>query len=609
MSAAVWADIANLAALYTIYAVSVNLLVGWAGIPAVVPTAFGAVGGYIAAWLVTSHHWPTPWAAIAGLIAGGIVGLVLSAPSMLLSLEYVILLTVAAAYVIIGVLQNIPDFGGPGGLFVSNLTVFGEHLNGVTSYLPWLIGMAVLAYLVVRWIGDSPFGIVLKGIREDELAVAACGFNTVRARTIAFTMSTALAGLAGALYVFYEAVASPEVFSFTQGILVVTMVIIGGLGRPVGPVIGAVFIEATPRILENLAGFSASTSAELQQIIFGLLLVAIVILRPSGLLTERPSPVVRRRKAWRDRPASRAGSADIVSVASRAEQPHHEVVPAGPATGEPPSVLSARALRKRFGGLVVADGFDFDLPAGQIVGLVGPNGAGKTTLFNLLTGALRADSGSIALFGRDITGRRIDQIVGLGLARTFQDVRLIPGLTVLENVFLGAVDQRTTTLWRSIFARRAVRRETAMALERAEAALEAVSMRDKALVQSSTLSFGEQKLVALARTIATGADALLLDEPAAGVGTDFAQKVLALIKQLGEEGKTVLLVEHNLEVVRNVATSVYYLANGGIRAHGTYEELTSNPELAESYFGVSHNQARIRPATHSTATPNSGAGS
>jgi branched-chain amino acid transport system permease protein len=606
MNAAVWADVANLAAIYTIYAVSVNLLVGWAGIPAVVPTAFGAVGGYIAAWLVVSHNWPTPWAALAGLIAGGIVGLVLSGPSLLLSIEYVILLTVAAAYVIIGVLQNIPDFGGPGGLFVSNLTVFGEHLNGVDAYLPWLIGAAILAYLLVRWIGDSPFGIVLKGIREDELAVGACGFNTVRARTIAFTISTALAGFAGALYVFYEAVASPEAFSFTEGILVVTMVIIGGLGRTIGPVIGAVFIEATPRVLQNLAGFSASTSAELQQIIFGLLLVAIIILRPRGVLTERPSPIVRRAKA---RPAAAAGAAGIVSVASRAAQAQHEVVPTGPATAEPHSVLSARALRKRFGGLVVADGFDFDLPAGQIVGLVGPNGAGKTTLFNLLTGTLRADGGSVALFGRDITGRRIDQIVGFGLARSFQDVRLIPSLTALENVFLGAVDQRTTALWRSIVARRAVRRETAGALERAEAALETVSMRDKALVQSSTLSFGEQKLVALARTIATGADVLLLDEPAAGVGTAFAQKVLALIKQLGEEGKTILLVEHNLEVVRNVATSVYYLANGGIRAHGTYEELTSNPELAESYFGVSHEQARIRPATQPTATPSPGAGS
>jgi branched-chain amino acid transport system permease protein len=608
MNAAVWADVANLAAIYTIYAVSVNLLVGWAGIPAVVPTAFGAVGGYIAAWLVVSHSWPTPLAALAGLIAGGIVGLVLSGPSLLLSIEYVILLTVAAAYVIIGVLQNIPDFGGPGGLFVSNLTVFGEHLNGVDAYLPWLIGAAILAYLLVRWIGDSAFGIVLKGIREDELAVGACGFNTVRARTIAFTISTALAGFAGALDVFYEAVASPGGFSFTEGILVVTMVIIGGLGRTVGPVIGAVFIEATPRILQNLAGFSASTSAELQQIIFGLLLVGIIILRPRGVLTERPSPIVRRRKAWRDRPAADAGAAGIVSVASRAAEAQPEVVPPGLATREPHSVLSARALRKRFGGLVVADGFDFDLPAGHIVGLVGPNGAGKTTLFNLLTGTLRADGGSVALFGRDITGRRIDQIVGFGMARSFQDVRLIPSLTALENVFLGAVDQRTTALWRSILARRAVRRETASALERAEAALETVSMRDKALVQSSTLSFGEQKLVALARTIATGANVLLLDEPAAGVGTAFAHKVLALIKQLGEEGKTILLVEHNLEVVRNVATSVYYLANGGIRAHGTYEELTSNPELAESYFGVSHEQARIRPTTQSTATPSPGAG-
>jgi len=621
MNAAVWADIANLAAIYAIYAVSVNLIVGWAGIPAVVPTAFGAVGGYLAAWLVVSHHWPTPWAALAGLVAGGPVGLVLSGPSLLLSVEYVILLTVAAAYVIVGVFQNIPDFGGPGGLFVPALTVAGEHLHGVNSYLPWLIGVAVLAYLLVRWLGDSPFGMVLKGIREDELAVGASGFNTVSARTVAFTVSAALSGLAGALYVFYIAVASPGVFGFAQGILVVTMVIIGGLGRPFGPIIGAVLIELTPRLLQNLGGISAATSAELQQIIFGLLLVAVIILRPAGLLPEIASPLVRRYVKRRGLapgagPTGLAGPApparddgspaehppglepDAIAVAARAIDSGHDVTVADEVTAAP--VLAARMLRKRFGGLVVADGFDFDLPAGQIVGLVGPNGAGKTTLFNLLTGVIRPDEGSVFLFGRNITGRRIDQIVGYGMARSFQDVRLIPSLTVLENVFLGAVEPRTATLRRTMLAPRAVHRETEAALDRAAAVLRIVSMEHKSLELGSALSFGEQKLVALARAIATGAQVLLLDEPAAGVGTDIARRIVALIKWLGAEGKTLLLVEHNLEFVRDMATSVYFLADGGIKAHGTYDELTADPELARSYFGTMAERSRDagQPAPH-----------
>jgi branched-chain amino acid transport system permease protein len=614
MNAAVWADIANLAAIYAIYAVSVNLIVGWAGIPAVVPTAFGAVGGYLAAWLIVSHHWPTPWAALAGLVAGGLVGLILSGPSLLLSVEYVILLTVAAAYVIVGVFQNIPDFGGPGGLFVPALTVAGEHLHGVNSYLPWLIGVAVLAYLFVRWLGDSPFGIVLKGIREDELAVGASGFNTVSARTVAFTISAALSGLAGALYVFYIAVASPGVFGFAEGILVVTMVIIGGLGRPFGPIIGAVLIELTPRLLQNLGGISAATSAELQQIIFGLLLVTVIILRPAGLLPEIPSPLVRRyvkRRGWTPGAGSagqaldlsqaerpRAVEPDAIAVASRAKESGHDVTADDGAATAP--VLVAKVLRKRFGGLVVADGFDFDLPAGQIVGLVGPNGAGKTTLFNLLTGVIRPDEGSVFLFGRNITGRRIDQIVGYGMARSFQDVRLIPRLTVLENVFLGAVEPRTTSLRRMMLTPRAVRRETEAALDRAAAVLRIISMEHKSLELGSALSFGEQKLVALARAIATGAEVLLLDEPAAGVGTDIARRIVALIKSLGSEGKTLLLVEHNLEFVRDMATSVYFLADGGIKAHGTYDELTADPELARSYFGTMAERSRDsgKPASH-----------
>ncbi len=372
------------------------------------------------------------------------------------------------------------------------------------------------------------------------------------------------------------------------------MVLIGGLGRVPGPVIGAVLIVAVPRILQNLGGLSAETSAQLQQIIFGVLLILVVILRPKGLLPEIASPIVRRYMRRLRRGVSPAApgaipaanlEADLQVLASVGQ----EAVPAELAgdSGAPAGdVLTARQLRKKFGGLVVANGFDFSLPAGQIVGLVGPNGAGKTTLFNLLTGAIRPDSGAVSLFGTDITGKRIDQVVGAGMVRSFQDVRIIAGLTALENVFLGAVEARTASLWRAVLMPGKVRREIREALDRAYAALELVKLTPKAMELGGALSFGEQKLTTLARAIATEAQVLLLDEPAAGVGSQVAAEILALIGELGRRGRTILLVEHNLEVIKSVATSVYFLESGSIRAHGTYEELTSDPALAELYFGT-----------------------
>lgn len=613
MNSATWIDMVNLVAIFTVYAVSVNLIVGYAGIPAVVPAAFGAVGGYASGYLVTVQGWSPVLALVAGVIGGGLIGLVLSGPSLRLSMEYVILLTFAGAYVILGVIANIPELGGPGGLFLPKLEVLGYSLDTLGSYVPWLVGIAALSYLISRRIADSLHGLVLKGIREDPLAAAACGFNTVSARTTTFVMSAALSGLAGGLHVLYIAVASPAVFGFTQGIILVTMVIVGGLGRPIGPVVGAVLVTATPRLLQNLGGFSEQQSAQVQQVIFGLLLIAVIMLRPAGIVAEIPSRLVRRRarrEGFMAAPAPEVGvcpapphgadaspgeaevlvhevsEVDLETVVVAADAEPDMTSVHGRAPGDVQIAISAKELRKKFGGLVVADGFDFELPTGGVVGLVGPNGAGKTTLFNLLSGAIRPDSGAVSLFGEDVTGRRADQIVGHGLVRTFQEVRLFPALTVYENVLLGAARPRTASLLRTLVAPRAVRTETQEALDRAAAALRLVSMEHKAMERASSLSFGEQKLVALARAVATDAKVLLLDEPAAGVGTEIARQILDLIAGLGRQGVTVLLVEHNLEVVREVATSVYYLEAGGIRAHGTYEELTSDPQLAASYFGT-----------------------
>jgi branched-chain amino acid transport system permease protein len=579
MTSVVWIDCTNLAAIFTIYAVAVNLMFGWAGIPAIIPTAFGGAGGYAAAWFAQNEGYSAPATVLIAIGVGGAVGVLLSDPTLRLSADYIILLTVTAGSVIVAIITGVSHFGGQAGFLLINQNVFGWRLSSINRFLPFTLGFALLSYLLVRWLGNSMYGLVLKGLREDELAVRASGFNTKLAKTTAYTISAAMCGLAGALYVLYIGVVGPAQFNFNQSILIVTMVVIGGLGRPIGPVLGATIAVFLPRLLQHIGGLSAVTSAQLQVIIFGLALVVMVMWRPGGLIPAVSQPSVRRfvrqarRRSAQNPPDIQA---DLVEIA-----PAH-VRPA-PADG---MILRARSLRKRFGGLVVADGFDFDLPAGQIVGLVGPNGAGKTTLFNLLSGALRPDGGSVSLLGVDITGQSMDKVVRIGMARSFQEVRLSGALTVLENVLIGALEPQTISLRRMITAPRAVHREGTAAMHRAMAALELVKLQSIPLNVTSSLSFGEQKQVAFARTVATDAQVLLLDEPVAGISADVSAALLQLIRDLAAQGRTVLIVEHNLEAVRDVATSVYFLESGGIRAHGTYDELIHDPELAASYFGL-----------------------
>ena len=600
MSSQVIYELVSLASIFSIFAVSLNLLVGWAGIPAVAPTAFGALGGYLAAYLAIEKGLSFVPALVLATVAAVVLGLFLSVTALRLSIENIILLTVALGTIVLSVATAVPALGGPNGLVnVPNAQLFGVTFDSSEKWVPLLLALLLATYLITYYLGESPMGLTLKGVREDELAVRSVGLNPTPAKVAAFTISSGFAGLAGGLLVYYDNVASPNSFGFNQGILIVTMIIIGGLGRPAGPLAGAVLVTVLPKILELSIDLSPSRAALLQQIIYGLLLIAVMLFRPSGLVPERSLRVVRRYVNGRLAEAARKGSdTDLTDIAQDVEvEAAAEETPSG---DERPLVLHATELRKRFGGLVVADGFDFELPAGEVIGLVGPNGAGKTTLFNLLTNAVPVDSGRVELLNMDVTLCSMDDIVQSGMARSFQDVRLFQAITLFENILLGAMPARSIKLSRIVFRPLAVRRETRAALDRAWSTLDRLNLQDRSLVVGGALSYGERKVAAIGRLIATDARVLLLDEPAAGVGAELAEAILRIITQLRTEGHTILLVEHNLEVVRDVATSVFFMEAGRIRAHGTYEDLVSDPVLASIYFGSGHADAT---GTDATATP------
>ena len=251
-----------------------------------------------------------------------------------------------------------------------------------------------------------------------------------------------------------------------------------------------------------------------------------------------------------------------------------------------PVVLQTKGVSKRFGGIIAADELDIELRRGTITALVGPNGAGKTTVFNLLTGAVAPDAGSILLHGEELVGLQPHQIARRGMVRSFQDVRLFNRLSCLQNVMLAVQGQPGEHAGKLFLSPRAVDRAEQETRERALAWLRFVGMGEFAAVPAGALSYGQTKLVSLARVLATEADVLLLDEPASGIDTKWVDTMLDLIEQVRDQGRTVCVVEHNLHVVGRLADHTYFMELGRITAQGTIAELTSSPRLAEVYFGT-----------------------
>jgi branched-chain amino acid transport system permease protein len=588
-----WADAANVILIYSVFAFSMNVLLGYAGQPSVAPAAFGAVGGYAAAYLTISHG-VSPIAAIGvGAVAGGVIGVVVGGPALRLSTEYIILLTVAFGEIVLGVANNSSALGGTEGLIgLPYLTIGSWRMIQPTQFLLFFLAVSIAVFFFTRRIGESAYGVALRAVREDESVVSSSGLNPFTLKLGAFIASSALAGLGGGELVFYDRVATPGQFGFSQSILIVAMVLIGGLGSPLGPIAGAVIVEILPVILQHIGALSPGTASNLQGVVFGLLLILVIVLKPSGLFPERPLRFVRvfaRRESVNAQTSAAENHPDVLSDVTDDVQ----VSPPSISTSKDediPIVLRVEGARRRFGGIVAADGIDFSITKGEITGLIGPNGAGKTTVFNLITGAVRLDEGRVWLNGESIENKGSHEIARLGMVRSFQDGRIIGQISVLENVLLGAIGRERLSLVSTFVRPRRTARRTQLALKHAYECLQWVGLSDEPLRLGSEVSFGEQKLISLARVLSSGATVLLLDEPVSGVGHDTAQKILEVIRSARDDGRTILLVEHNLLVLREIAESALFMEEGRVRTRGRYEQLIQDPELAAIYFGTGWNE-------------------
>jgi ABC-type branched-subunit amino acid transport system ATPase component/ABC-type branched-subunit amino acid transport system permease subunit len=645
-------DYWNQIIIFAIFAMSLNLVQGYTGQLTVAQAAFGAVGGYSAALL--SVHLGAPFLAgcALGIVLGFVIGVVLSIPALGVDANYVILLTLAFAYIVSDLLNSVSAFGGATGILgVGNIDLFGLE---ITSQYGIFVLFAIIGLLVLGFcyrLGESGYGRILKGMREDEAAVRSLGKNTIVYQALIFGLGSALAGLAGAMFSFYFGNATPSEFNLNQAILFVIMVVIGGAGNLFGSIVGAILITASTPALEDWIKVNPSTATYWQQSVYGAALILVMIFRPAGLFPEHVAGQPRwwQRLLWASRPTLRepvpamaataavsaprsaAGATaiapvtpvtvsrgdasmtehnppgapvldvrDLVSDAVAAHAGEHEpgepeparrLTMGGPgpvaeADPEGTPILEVRDLVKSFGGIQAVRGVTMEVPARKVTALIGPNGAGKSTLFGLFTGFIPADGGSVKLRGVEVRGKSPNTIAGMGMVRSFQDVRLFRYMTCLQNVMLAIPNQDCEHMWRLFATPLAVHRTEKATRDRAMEILRWVGMDHRANDLTAGLGHGEQKLVAIARVLATEAELLLLDEPTSGVDPEWVERVAEVIRELPSWGRTVCVVEHNLGFLQMLNAGCYFMEAGRIRTHGALDQLMADEELRHAYFGV-----------------------
>jgi branched-chain amino acid transport system permease protein len=345
-------------------------------------------------------------------------------------------------------------------------------------------------------------------------------------------------------------------------------------------------------LLKEWVEIDKTKAGYVQLILYGLLLVVLMRVRPQGALPEGFSVYrwLRGERGAKKRVEMTEGWVPPARVEARqpgaglsdeAEEARERAVERR--WHDAPVVLRTRGLSKRFGGIVAAEDLDIELRQGTITALVGPNGAGKTTVFNLLTQFIQPDGGSVELNGVELVGKTPNRVAAMGLVRSFQDVRLFARLSSLQNVMMAVQDQPAENFKSLVMPHKRSERATR---DKAMEWLTFVGMAEFAEVPTGALSYGQTKLVSLARVLATEAPVLLLDEPASGIDTKWVDTMLDLIEAVREQGRTVCIVEHNLHVVRRLADHTYFMELGRITAQGTIAELTNTPRLAEAYFGT-----------------------
>ena len=522
---------------------------------------------------------------IVALLAAG-VGLLIGAPVLRLRGDYLAIVTLGLGEIVSIITASRwaqPLIGGPQGMRgVTNAALFGLDFQKDPQAFYYLALAFVLLAAFVSWrLSVSRVGRAWNAMREDEQVADAMGISTIRYKLLAFAMGGAIGSLGGALFAVNIGSLTPASFTLLISITALAVVILGGLGSIPGVVVGALVLIGLPGLLREFE--------EYRLLIYGAALVAIMILRPQGLI-----PNVRGAASSPTRSVRRTHGAETPSARPRRWPPWCRWGAGRRAGGSgvsaPGHLLELTNVAKAFGGLYALSGLDLYVDQGEIVSVIGPNGAGKSTMFNVVTGLYAPDDGDVRFRGDSIVGLSPFRIARLGLARTFQTVHLFPNMTVLENAMVGQHCRGRSGVLGAVLRLPGTRREEERIRARAKESLEFFGSRLAGYRQGQpafVLSYANRRRLEMARALATDPILVMLDEPTAGMNPRETLELRDHIVRMRDAlGLTVLVIEHDMRVVKGVSDRVIALDYGRKIAEGSYEEVANDPQVIEAYLGT-----------------------
>lgn len=546
--------------------VGLNLLVGLSGQLSLGHVGFYAIGAYLSAILgVTLGLNFFVSILIASCVTAGFGALV-----ALLSLRskgpYLAMVTIAFGE-LVSIISNrwISVTGGPAGYYPKTPSFFGHTLLSY-EYL-WFIGLlAVLITVGVTNIFSGRFGRTFTAFGNSEVASEVLGINVRSWKILAFSISAFLAGTGGSLFAHQNGFISSTTFEFNQSILFIIGVIVGGSGTKWGPIVGTGVIILLPQLFSKFVDYHL--------LIFGAILLLCLLLLPDGVVGE-----LKKLPFFKKRSSHHQGK----------EWLSQELLNENPVLSLPNGVagklLEIHKVSMQFGGLKAVDNIDIEVKGGTVHGIIGPNGSGKSTTVNLLSGVYMPTGGSIVWQGKDITKYSPHQIAKAGITRTFQNLQLFNDLTVIQNVMVGFHNHFKTGFFANLFLTSKVLSEEKEYSQKAYDLLRIVGLDHRSHEKASDLSYGEQRLVEIARGLALQPALLILDEPAAGASPVEIEKINDVIGWLKKSGLSIILVEHHMEIVMNICDTITVLDFGRKLCEGNPEFVQNNPKVIEAYLG------------------------
>jgi branched-chain amino acid transport system ATP-binding protein/branched-chain amino acid transport system permease protein len=538
------------ATTFSIAVFGLSVVLGLCGQINLSQAAFFGFGAYAVGLGTTDWHMSYWLALPIGCLAALVAGAFLGASTLRLGGHYLAMVTISFQQIVTLIMINAIWLShGPDG--VSNIGR-PEIFRSAQSYLAFCVAMLAIVGYLVWHLPDTKLGRAMRAVRDNELAAGVNGIDVFRTKVYAFAICAVLGGLAGGLFAGGFAYVSPDQFSFAESIQFLTMSLLGGVASPIGSAIGTGLLILIPEWLRFL-----KTVPGLYLAIYGLFVILIIRFMPDGIWGFVSAAFERWRAQTKAPPAVKALQLKPASMG-----------------GE--NVLEVTGLAKHFGGLKAVDGVDLAVKRGGVHALIGPNGSGKTTTLNVLSGLYKATSGRIVLDGTDITNMPPHQRTAAGLGRTFQNIRLFRSMTALENVEIGAERPGNTMVGSG---------GDAALTERAMEALTFVGLGNRANELISSFSYGHQRLIEIARALASNPTLLLLDEPAAGLNSSEKLELHELLKRIAAQGLTILIIDHDMTLVSEAAQHITVLNFGRRIADGESMAVLRHPDVVSAYLG------------------------